>query len=122
MSGYSGYGILADYKTGDPIRRATRAEWQRTMDVLFSGKAGSYTGAWADDDGRAVYVEGGPPAEAVGLEEIAQRLGVRRPTADQWRSRGVLPEPPWTVGGRPAWPWPLIEQWARDTGRLTGTS
>ena len=112
------WGILADYKTGDPIRRATRAEWQQTMSVLHSEAAGSYTGAWRDGDGRAVYVEGGPDPGPVGLAEIAARLGVARATADQWRQRGVLPDAPWTVGGRPAWPWTLIEAWARDTGRL----
>lgn len=57
-------------------------------------------------------------ADPVGLVEIAQRLGVTRATADQWRVRGVLPAPDWTVGGRPAWDWPTIEAWARATGRL----
>lgn len=61
--------------------------------------------------------------EPVGLEEIAARLGVKRGLVDKWRTRGVLPEPTWTVGGRPAWDWSVIEQWARDTGRLgEGTS
>lgn len=54
----------------------------------------------------------------VGLVEIAERLGVARVTVDMWRSRGVLPEPTWTVGGRPAWPWAVIAAWARATGRL----
>jgi predicted DNA-binding transcriptional regulator AlpA len=53
----------------------------------------------------------------VGLAEIADRLGVRRGTVDQWRWRGELPEPKWTVGGRPAWHWPEIKQWAKATGR-----
>jgi hypothetical protein len=56
--------------------------------------------------------------EPVGLEEIAQRLHVQRGTVDRWRQRCVLPQPAWTVGGRPAWAWTAIEQWARDTGRL----
>lgn len=53
----------------------------------------------------------------VGLAEIAERLGVERSTADMWRHRGVLPEPRWTVGGRPAWDWADIAAWARETGR-----
>lgn len=53
----------------------------------------------------------------VGLVEIADRLGVKRATVDQWKLRGLLPEPRWTVGGRPAWAWRDIEQWAEDTGR-----
>jgi len=57
-------------------------------------------------------------ADPVGLAEIADRLQVDRATADQWRQRGVLPDPVWTVGGRPAWPWPVIAAWARETGRL----
>lgn len=56
--------------------------------------------------------------QPVGLIEIADRLGVQRNTVDVWRQRGVLPDPDWTVGGRPAWNWPTIEQWARDSGRL----
>lgn len=55
--------------------------------------------------------------DPVGLVEIAQRLGVRRTTADVWRNRGLLPEPRWTVGGRPAWAWADIEKWAKETGR-----
>lgn len=54
----------------------------------------------------------------VGIPEIATRLGVSRSTVDQWKWRGVLPEPRWTVGGRPAWDWPDIESWAKETGRL----
>lgn len=56
--------------------------------------------------------------QPVGLEEIAQRLGIKRNTADQWRQRGLLPQPEWPVGGRPAWPWGVIAAWAWRTGRL----
>ena len=54
----------------------------------------------------------------VGIAEVADRLGVERDTADHWRVRSVLPAPNWTVGGRPAWPWKVIEEWAARTGRL----
>lgn len=58
-------------------------------------------------------------ADPVGLKEIGERLGgVRRGTLDSWRTRRVLPEPRWIVGGWPAWHWPDIERWARETGRL----
>jgi hypothetical protein len=56
--------------------------------------------------------------DPVGATEIAERLSVALQTVGQWRLRGVMPAPTWTVGGRPAWAWPIIEQWARDTGRL----
>jgi predicted DNA-binding transcriptional regulator AlpA len=58
-------------------------------------------------------------AEPVGLVEIAERLGIKRQTADQWRYIGTtFPKQRWTVGGRPAWDWSDIETWARETGRL----
>lgn len=56
--------------------------------------------------------------DPVGIPEIAQRLGVKRPTVDVWRTRGLLPEPRWTVGGRPAWEWADVEAWAKGSGRL----
>lgn len=59
----SGYGTLTDYTTGQPLRDATAAEWQRTADKLASGDSDAYTGAWRDEDGRAVYVDGGPEPE-----------------------------------------------------------
>jgi len=54
----------------------------------------------------------------VGIVEIADRLGVERGTVDQWRHRGLLPEPRWVVGGRPAWNLDDIHDWAEETGRL----
>lgn len=49
--------------------------------------------------------------EPVGLVEIADRLGVPRGQLDVMRHRGQMPEPRWTVGGRPAWDWSTIEGW-----------
>lgn len=58
------WGAVTDYNRGTPLRAATREEWQRTADVLAArDKPGWYTGGWADEDGRAVFVEGGPEAE-----------------------------------------------------------
>lgn len=62
------------------------------------------------------------PVEPVGMIEIAERLGVRRQTVQQWRFRGLLPDPAWTISGDPAWDWAVIEHWARETGRLDGAS
>ena len=56
--------------------------------------------------------------DPVGLTEIAERLGVQPETPQRWRMRDVMPEPRWTVSGRPAWDWPDVERWAKDTGRL----
>lgn len=59
--------------------------------------------------------------EPVGELEIGERLGTRPQTVAQWQFRGLLPPPRWTVSGRPAWNWPDIERWARDTGRLAAS-
>lgn len=59
----SDYGTITDYQTGEAIRPATLPEWRRTADKLNSGESDSYTGAWNDSDGQAVYVAGGPDAE-----------------------------------------------------------
>jgi predicted DNA-binding transcriptional regulator AlpA len=54
----------------------------------------------------------------VGIPEIAERLGVKRATVDQWLQRHAdFPEPKWTVGGRPAWELNDVLRWARKTGR-----
>jgi hypothetical protein len=57
--------------------------------------------------------------DPVGAVEIASRLRVRRDTVDQWRLRDLgFPEPKWKVGGRPAWNWSDVREWARASGRL----
>ena len=57
--------------------------------------------------------------EPVGTREIAERLGVTRKAVEAWRVRNLgFPEPRWTVGGRPAWDWDDVEDWARKTRRL----
>ena len=59
--------------------------------------------------------------DPVGLAEIAERLGVQRRTAVTWHSRGLLPKPAAVVSTNiPVWSWPVIEDWARETGRLKG--
>lgn len=58
--------------------------------------------------------------DPVGLSEMAERLGVSPQTPVMWNHRGLLPEPSWIVSGRPAWNWPDVQEWARQTGRLKG--
>ena len=60
MTGSTEWGTLTDYVTGEPLRPATEAEWRKTADVLASGGPGSYPGAWDDEDGTTVWVDGGP--------------------------------------------------------------
>lgn len=71
-----------------------------------------------DDHGRKPATLGVDP---VGMVEIGERLGARRQTVAQWHYRGLLPPARWTVSGYPAWNWPDIERWARDTDRLPET-
>ena len=61
-------------------------------------------------------------SDPVGIPEIADRLGVQRSTVDMWRWRDLMPEPSWTVGGRPAWNWDDIVRWAIETGRMQEAS
>lgn len=56
--------------------------------------------------------------DPVGADEIARRLDVKPETVHQWRYHALLPDPDYTVSGRPAWDWRTIEKWARATGRL----
>lgn len=57
-------------------------------------------------------------AEPVGIQEVAERLGVKHQTVRAWRVLGALP-PAWAeLAVGPVWKWSTIRQWARDTGRL----
>lgn len=55
----------------------------------------------------------------VGIQEIAEKLGVARATVDQWIQRGIFPAQDWTVGGRPAWDWSTVRRWAETTNRYS---
>jgi hypothetical protein len=68
------------------------------------------------DDAQVVHTA--DAADPVGELEIADRLCVTAHTVHQWVHEGLLPEHRWTVSGRPAWNWPAVEAWARNTGRL----
>jgi len=58
------------------------------------------------------------PNDPIGSAEIATILGAKPETVHMWSHRGLLPKPDWTVGGRPAWRWWRIKQWAIQTKRL----
>jgi hypothetical protein len=55
--GWQDHGTLTDYTTGEAIRPATAAEHAQSL-------AAGETGAYRDDDGRAVFVAGGPESLA----------------------------------------------------------
>jgi hypothetical protein len=52
------------------------------------------------------------------MREISQRLSVRQQTVAMWKLRGLMPTVRWEISGNPAWNWPDIEKWARESGRL----
>jgi predicted DNA-binding transcriptional regulator AlpA len=54
----------------------------------------------------------------VGVAEISERLGVRQQTVAQWKLRGLLPPPRWTVSRQAAWNWQEIEAWAQQRKSL----
>ncbi len=63
--------------------------------------------------------------DPVGLQEIADRLGVDRGTVNSWRSRSKdvrrvagMPKPDAVRTGTPLWSWRTIEAWATETKRL----
>lgn len=95
------------------VVRGNIEAWDGATPVRFS------VGSWNNAGSLRVSVDGfrAPNGDPVGLVEIAQRLGVARQTVDAWRHRDLLPEPRWTVGGRPAWDWSDIARWAADTKR-----
>ena len=55
--------------------------------------------------------------DLIGIGEIAVLFGVKRQTVDQWRHRGILPDPVWTISNRPVWSVEQLVDWAEDTGR-----
>jgi hypothetical protein len=61
----------------------------------------------------------------VGVDEIADRLGVTRTTVTAWRQRSRtwkhvprFPQPAGRLSGRDWWWWADVEAWATETGRL----
>lgn len=59
--------------------------------------------------------------ELWGVGDVAKHLGIQVMTAYQWRRRGKLPEPDYTLSGRPIWMADKFRRWAereRSAGRL----
>jgi predicted DNA-binding transcriptional regulator AlpA len=100
-----------------PVPVPTEIEARRalgaTYDLAVKADRPALLAAFFDGWHQARRLVGYP----VGIPEVAEKLGVKRATVDQWIQRGLLPEPDWTVGGRPAWNWPTVWRWAEETGR-----
>lgn len=95
----SAWGTVNDYRTGSMLRDATAAEWRRTADKYNGYDSDAYTGAWADEDGHAVYVSGGPEAEVSDDDIIALHdEAVSAGDAEQVRLCDVAMAPRSTAG------------------------
>jgi len=92
---------------------------QHTSERIREGQLAARERAAATNDEIRARAVDSSDVIPVGATEIAERLDVKRTTVQQWTQRGLLPEPRWVVGGRPAWAWADVEQWARETGRLS---
>lgn len=53
---YTMFGTLTDYRTGESLRPATREELLESLEAALHDGG---IGAFEDDEGRVVYVEGG---------------------------------------------------------------
>lgn len=54
----------------------------------------------------------------MGLTELADRLGVKPTTPHQWKRRGLMPPPDYTISGILAWDWRTILRWAGLNGKI----
>lgn len=59
-----------------------------------------------------------PCGDPVGVQEIAERLGLESRSVHMIGRRGQLPEPDFTTNGFRAWEWAKILWWAGETERL----
>jgi len=67
----------------------------------------------------AMTLAGKRERRILGMAEVADLLGVKLRTVHQWRFRGVLPVPDFTVNDSPAWKMDTIQRWAKHTGRAS---
>lgn len=100
------------------VARATSAAFDQIEAAASASIASVSLRSWPADFPAEIAVQRRVPYEA-----RADAIMYRQVLADLARDRGwgvqrLLPEPRWTVGGRPAWAWSTIAAWARDTGRL----
>lgn len=58
--------------------------------------------------------------EHMGIQEVANALGVSASLASKWHERGKLPEPAGLVSGVPIWHASVIYAFARGRSRARG--
>jgi predicted DNA-binding transcriptional regulator AlpA len=51
------------------------------------------------------------------LQDLSRLTGIRSGTLRQWKLRGRLPAPSYTLGQSPAWSGPAIEAWLGSNPR-----
>jgi predicted DNA-binding transcriptional regulator AlpA len=72
-----------------------------------------------DTVGKLGETVGVRPTDLLDIQAVADLLGVQRETVEQTRWRGKMPDPDLYVGRSPAWRRRTIDQWIKETGRLT---
>lgn len=60
--------------------------------------------------------------ELMGPDELAELLQVSRAAIRQWRHRGLLPAPDFTLSSLPIWTLRTVRDWAALTGRTIDTA
>lgn len=53
----------------------------------------------------------------IGLQDMVEMFDMTEGSVQQWRIRGVLPEPLRVIGRTPVWLYSDIVAWAKETGR-----
>jgi hypothetical protein len=108
------HGLSVDEAMGMWLElvREIRAHARRKLDPLDE--------AYFEDEPEVSEIRGKKlrPTEPIGLQEIAELLGVDKQTPKRWHYRELLPKPSGHVSGTPWWTLESIEGWARATGRL----
>lgn len=52
------------------------------------------------------------------LKDLADKTGIAYNTLRQWKNRGHLPKPTYTIGQSPAWTGKPIEEWLESNPQL----
>lgn len=111
--------LLRPYNRPETVARSLRAMAERRWPHQL--EEGIYV-ARDDDERYWDIIHPYAPScldDVVGATEIAGRSGVDRDTIEAWRRRHAdFPRSRRRVGNRRVWPWPEVEGWLMETGRM----
>jgi ParB-like chromosome segregation protein Spo0J/predicted DNA-binding transcriptional regulator AlpA len=105
--------------------KAKAEELDASQAAMFGGDFGLAVEEWSTAD--AAYLsdlkadpveETAPPVivreSVLGMAELAEYIGAKRPTVYKWQQRGQLPPADLTVSGQPAWYSSTIDAWQSE--------